>query len=485
MSKITKRVQVNDSNRFLNINLLKYLINIFGCAFLLLSVIIPPIDGLTSEGMKTVALLLFAIILWMTNIVDSSVSGLIVILLIPLLGIIPSKEVFEVFGSSLLWLLIGIMFISVAISKVGLDRRVAYYMIRKVGRDVNGILLSIVFTGVIFSLLIPMSLGRSVMQLPICNRILESLKFQRGSDFGKAVMLSVPLVSVFGSIAVITGSNGVVYSVSLYEELLGFRWDYISWFAAFFPVFIVGSLFVFILAKIVFPFENHSLSAVKTKINKEMFNMKVMTIDEKKLVVFILTLVCLWISGSFINLSIEYSTLFISTVLFLPKIGVLSWKESAREIDWGVMFIFAASLALARSLEESGVAFWVGVKISEYFVHLPIFVLVFIILLVSSILRFSFTTLLGFIVSVVPILFHVADQLNINPIWLGMVGICGGVLSILFPTQSPENLYALQWGYFKGIDMVKIGIPLTIAYSSLVVCVAMWYWPILGFNILN
>ena len=135
-------------------------------------IVLPTPEGLTIAGHRMLGLLVFSVILWMTECTSYPVSAAIIItLMVLLLGFAPdiaqldkligtSKALTMSLGgfSNTAWALVGAaLVISIAMMKTGLDKRIALSILSLVGAKTNRILIGIILTGCILNFLVPVS----------------------------------------------------------------------------------------------------------------------------------------------------------------------------------------------------------------------------------------------------------------------------------------------------------------------------------------
>ncbi len=146
---------------------------IAGFLLLIAILLIPTAPTLTSAGHRMIAILFFSIVIWMTSAVSYPVSAtMITALTAMLLGTSPDMaNPAKLMGtknalslaisgySNTAWALVAAaMFISVAMTKTGLDRRIAISVLSKVGTKVSRIYIGVIATGFILSFFVPYSL---------------------------------------------------------------------------------------------------------------------------------------------------------------------------------------------------------------------------------------------------------------------------------------------------------------------------------------
>jgi len=102
-------------------------------AFLILAIFyfIPTPDGLTHKGQVMIGILIMAAILWITEPIPLAVTGLLIMIIQPILHVLPPNEVFSSFGNQAIFFLIGAFIIAGAIEKHGLHRRIALRFLKQ------------------------------------------------------------------------------------------------------------------------------------------------------------------------------------------------------------------------------------------------------------------------------------------------------------------------------------------------------------------
>ncbi|HWI15270.1 MAG TPA: SLC13 family permease, partial [Burkholderiales bacterium] len=135
----------------------------------------PTPDGLPVAGKYMIGMLLFAVILWMTEAVDYAVSAVIITALMAfLLGMAPSVAKPDVtlgttaaltlalggFANTALALVAAALFISAGMTVTGLDKRIALWILSKVGAGTRSIIVGAILVGVVLSFFVPSTTAR-------------------------------------------------------------------------------------------------------------------------------------------------------------------------------------------------------------------------------------------------------------------------------------------------------------------------------------
>ena len=158
-----------------------------------LIMLLPQPQGLSVAGQRTLAILLFAVIVWLTEALDYAVSAVLIVALLALaLGSAPAAQgaaamgtakglgiALTGFANSALALVAAALFLSVAMTATGLDRRIALQTLRQVGTSARGVMLGAVVVTVILSLMVPSATARVACVVPIMTGVIAAFGMER------------------------------------------------------------------------------------------------------------------------------------------------------------------------------------------------------------------------------------------------------------------------------------------------------------------
>src|SRR3972149_6440954 len=119
---------------------------IFLGAFLLAAVLPLP-DGLTRSGAYALAALLAAVVFWASGVQDPSLSGLLIVTLMTVVGVIPFERAVAGFGTEFVWLLVVTFILAQAMAETGLGRRIALGLLHRAGNRPPLVLLALLGSG--------------------------------------------------------------------------------------------------------------------------------------------------------------------------------------------------------------------------------------------------------------------------------------------------------------------------------------------------
>jgi sodium-dependent dicarboxylate transporter 2/3/5 len=460
-----------------------YKIGFFLLAFVVMALVItlptPPslergteLIPLSSSGKAALALLLAAIILWVTEVIPFSITALLVMLLIPVFRIDSFKHVITLgFGNEIIAFFIGVLILSSAFTRSGMGRRLSYLILSVMGTRTNMIILGFLIAGAMISMWIT-DMAVAAILMPLGISILKQSGIKPlESNFGRGLMISCAWGPLVGGIATPSGCGPNPLTISFLKELSGIDIDFITWMSMGLPASILMIPAAWFIITRMFPPEIGNIPIGREEIRTGLREMGPFTYREKWTLLIFLITIATWlstplikgISGGTIDLPMQAVALGGALLLFLPGIEAINWREAQEDVDWGGIILICAGISLGMVVYNTGAARWLSWVILGPVVQLPGIIRVFAIVLVVSVLHMAFSsnTVTGTII--IPLLIALATDLGINP-WL----ICAPAaftssLAFILVTETPTNVIPYSAGYFSIKDMAKAGIIMTFA----------------------
>ncbi|MFQ6117247.1 MAG: SLC13 family permease, partial [Candidatus Bipolaricaulia bacterium] len=217
------------------------LISLLLALFLLLAaILLPPPPGLSREGARMVGIMLTAVVLWIAEPIPLPVTGLLVMFLQPLLGIMRAGEVFSGFGNKAVFFLLGSLMLAAAVEKHGLHRRVALKVLSWFERSPRLFILGVMVVGAALSFGLEEHAVAALL-LPILMHILVTMKLiPRRSNFGIASMLALTYGTSIGSWGTLLGGARNPLTVGFLSEVMGYNVTFLGWMRMSLPVVLIS-----------------------------------------------------------------------------------------------------------------------------------------------------------------------------------------------------------------------------------------------------
>ena len=194
-------------------------------AALVAIIFMPQPAGLSIAGQHMLAILAFAVIIWMTEAVDYAPSSIILMALIAfLLGMAPDPDhpehhlgtsaalsaALSGFTNSAVALIAASLVIASAMSITGLDNRIALKVISLIGTSPGRILAGIIVVMAILAFFVPTASARVACLVPILLGMISALGIDKKSR-SSMLMMSVVYLSLIWAMGMATGAAQNVY----------------------------------------------------------------------------------------------------------------------------------------------------------------------------------------------------------------------------------------------------------------------------------
>jgi len=439
-------------------------------------------DGLSLHGAYALAGLGAAVLFWASGVQDPSMSGLLILSVMSLVGVMTFEQAVAGFGAEFVWLLATTFMIAQGMADSGLGRRVALGILRLAGGRASSVLLALLGVVLVLSFMVPTAAGRISMLLPVCLGIISAAGITPPSNFAKSMLVGTSHASIMAGIGLPTAAGATVYAVGAFQTLVGVRWTYLGWMAAFFPLVVIFQVVLWRVLLWAFPPERRDLVGGAEYVRNELQRMGPLTRSEKKMMGIFAGMYLLWLIGPRWNITTAQTGMLAAMVMLLPGVRLLSWERALSAVRWNVIILFAVSLSLATALESSGAGKWLTTAALGVLNRPTPLVAAAVLAPLVLLLRVGFVNNLGMIAAGLPLAFTLARGWGFSPQWLGLLVVMTAGPGFLLPTQTPASMITLGYEYYTTRDYIRSGIPMSILLVLLAWAAALFYWPLLGYR---
>lgn len=430
---------------------------------------------LTKAGQTAMAVLLFALVLWMTEALPFHITGLLGIAMMALFKVDTFKIIVKSgFGNDIIIFFIGVLILSAYITRSGLGKRISMFILSKTGNHTYFIILGFLMVGVILSMWIT-NMAVAAMLMPLGRSILEEEKVTPlKSNFGKALMIACAWGSIVGGIGTPAGAGPNPLAVGFLRDMAGIRVSFMDWM-----IFGIPSAFLLLLPTwgiilLFFKPEMKRLSKSKEQLKDEYGALPKMDREEKITVtIFVLTAV-LWVTSSLfekwlgMSIPISMPVLITSALFFFPGVSKIKWKDIEPDISWSGIILVVSGISLGMMLYNSGAAQWLSVVLLGNIGSVHPFVQILAIVFIISMLKIVFSSNTVTATIIIPIMIALAESLGINPLAMTLPAALTSSLAFILVTSTPTNVIPYSAGYFSIKDMAKAGVVLTIISTIII-----------------
>jgi sodium-dependent dicarboxylate transporter 2/3/5 len=433
----------------------------------------PTPSGLTHDGQVMIGILLMAAVLWITEPIPLAVTGLLIMIIQPLLHVLPPDEVFSSFGNQAVFFLIGAFILAGAIEKHGLHRRIALKFLSQFEKNPKFFTFGIMSTCAFLSFVMPEH-GVAALFLPIVVSILIAMKIiPKKSNFGKVSMLCVAYGCSIGSLGTLIGGARNPLTVGVLSDI-GINVTFFDWIIYSMPVVFIALPIVWLVLQFSFPIEIKNISAAKKEIKNQVNVTGKMGKNESLVLLILIITVLLWIFFS----SHQYFGLAVIAVLgsiLLFLTGAITWKDVEKRVPWGIILLYGGAITLGIGIQKTGAGTWIAHILFNVAGVNPYIVILAIIIL--TILLTNIMSNIGAVAILLPIGLAIATEIpGISPLLASMIIALSGGLAFMLVIATPGNAITYSSGYFSTRDLFKAGSIANIICIVVIFIVATVYW---------
>lgn len=446
-----------------------------GSVFLYVMSLESPIPALPQQGYYAMVIFLVSVVLWVTNVLPLAITSLLVMGLLSSYQVMDNNTIYSFFGDSAIFFILGAFMITAAVSSTGLSRRIAYLVLGHFGRSPFRIVLYIVVLSAFMSLLMPTHAVAALLY-PLLMEIAGVLQLKKGSQLAKFMFFALCWGAVIGGVATFLGGARNPLAVGMLKSRTGIEIGFMEWFVAVGPVALVMLLFAVVLIWLTARLDNRLLDLANVK-EKIQFMGK-FSFNEAKASVIMLVTLYMWVFHG-TRLGIANIALISASMFFV--LGVVSWDEMAREINWGTVFMYGGAITLGKSLTGSGLLAWL---LDTYLIRMQVGpVALFMAVAGASMVLTEGISNAAVVGMLMPIVMEYSSILGFDPrLTAYMVAVPAG-LSFMFPMGTPANAIAYSSGYFSLREAAAYGFVLNLVSWAIFVLFAVFYWPRIGLQL--
>ncbi|MGM9559950.1 DASS family sodium-coupled anion symporter [Anaerovibrio slackiae] len=469
---------------------------------LIATLMVPTPPELSTAGHRMLAVLLFSVIVWMSESVSYPVSASIIMTLMAfLLGTAPNmnnpdkllgtsgalKLALSGFSSTALALVGAALFIAAAMMKTGLDKRIALFVLSKIGARTNRILAGVILVGFILSFFVPSTTARVSCMVPIVMGIISAFGVPLKSRFSAVMMIAIAQADSIWNVGIKTAAAQNMVALGFIEKQLGTTISWLDWFIAAAPFAVIMSVVLYFLLLKLVPPEMKEIPGGQETVARALRELGPMTASEKKLMALSVILLFLWSTEKVLHsFDTSTTTLAAVTLMMLPGIGIMDWKEAQNRIGWGTLVMFGVGISLGSAILSTKAATWIAHVIVDGFslYTMSAVAIIGVMSLFLILIHLGFASATALSSAMIPIIISVlqgaSEHAPLNVVGMTMILQYVMCFGFILPVNAPQNMVAFSTETFEARTFVKTGIPLTIIAFAVIMLMSVTYWSWLG-----
>ena len=444
-------------------------IAVFGIPILLW--LIPEKGVYTEEVKKFLCVTVWAVILFGTELVDTTIVSLLLMIGYVMIGLAPIEVIFSPWTQDLPWMMIGGFILVAVIQRTTILKRIAYWCVIITGGTYRGIVFGVLILGMIACILIP-STAAAVGVAAIACGICQALELGKSKE--SAGIILAGMTGFMESYLFIYSPTFISIIFTTIKEVYPTDMNYITFFlhnAIFIPyIFIVG----FLITKMVKPKRTIYDKAIFIKRKEELGKI---TLEEKKILVVFLGLVIYLLTYQWHGLNMTYGFLVAPALLYFP--GFRAGKaEDLKEVNYGAVIFIAACMSIGAAANVAGIGDIVADAMYPYLSEMSPTLFLTSIWLLVVVLNFVMTPVAEMAALGVPLTMICLNR-GMNPLAMCYTVFQGGS-QLLLPYEVTMWLVAFGFGLIYLKDFIKIcGMKMAVCIIYLL-CIGIPYWRLIG-----
>ncbi|WP_419782230.1 SLC13 family permease [Malaciobacter marinus] len=406
-----------------------------------------------TKDLILITLIFSTIAYWATNIIPLYFSSLIFLFTCLVFTLSPKEIIFSGFSSSAFWLVFSGMIIATAIKNVNLNNRFSNFFSIIKNISYLKLLIYISIFCIAFSFLMPSSVVRVVLLVPLAITIANALGFEEKDKGYIGILLTFILCSSIPAFTILPANVPNMILSGLTKEIYDFELLFSHYLLSNF--FVLGFLKNIIIVALIYLFFKDEIKQNKIKKENSSFSK-----NEKIVMITLLIMLSFWLTD-FIH-KISPSIIAMTGVLFLayPSINIIKSKD-INSINFSSLIFVAAIISLGSIIANN--EFIKESLLSVINLYSPSEYKLFDYIKVTTLMSLS-----GIIITqpTIPAIFTpMAEQLSnissfsLNEIFMMQVAAFSNVY---FPFQAPPLAVGLALSGMKQKHMLKIVLVLAI-----------------------
>jgi sodium-dependent dicarboxylate transporter 2/3/5 len=473
-----------------------------GGAFFLLLLLVPGPAGLSPEGWRAAAVAVLMAVWWMTEAIPIPATALLPLALFPTLGVLDMPAAAAPYANEIIFLFMGGFIIAMAMERWGLHRRIALGIMSFIGTSPKRLILGFMVATAFLSMWIS-NTATATMMLPIAMAVAEVFRPKdldpetQPYHFGIALMLGIAYAASIGGVATLIGTPPNAVMAAAAEELLDTQIGFVEWMAVGLPV----AAFTLPIAWLVLVNFLHQPGEVSgdaaSVIHDEQSAQGRMSRGEKSVAIVFFLAAISWVLRSPKELGavtipgietfapgVRDSTIAMvaAVILFLIPVNwrkgefAMNWT-AARKMPWGVLILFGGGLSLARAMDQTGLAAWIGGGVGA----LGALPQVVLLALVATLFVFltEVTSNTATATMAMPIMAGVAAGLGYPAITLMATAALSASMAFMLPVATPPNAIVFSSEYLTIPRMARAGFWMNIIAIAVITLTATLLIPLL------
>lgn len=454
---------------------------------------------LETSAHQVAAIMIFCLIFWITEAIPLSITALMGVTIAVLLGIADMQTAFTNLGHPIIMLFIGSFLLSRAMSRHGLDKRIALLVLSVPFFQKS--LFRVFFGFSLVSFVLSMWISNSVtvaMLLPLMLGVITLVQTTGNPDKNMPtyMLLGIAYSASIGGISTIIGSPPNMIGVQ-YLNKQGIKIDFLEWMMLTLPIAICMYAFMLFYMYRFMKQANFSVQNIKDYLEVNAGKLKKFSAGERNTIIVFILAIVLWLLPGVLNM-LGFEKAYVQVNRYLPEsivaliaaillfllpsdknyTGTLK-TEDLRLIDWDTILLFGGGLALGSLIIQTGLAASIGNGIANSVSSGNITGLI-LLLITGILLMTEVSSNTAIAITFVPIAIGILTTLQVDILYPVLGVVIASSFAFMLPIATPPNAMVYGSGYIPLNKMIKTGAWLNLAGAIFIFAFVMLYMEFRG-----
>ena len=404
----------------------------------------------------TLLFLAFAVVMFATEKIPLGLTSIIICVGFILTGVLDAEVAFSGFVNSTVILFVALFVIGGALFETGVAGDIGGLVTRFAGSERTLIVAIMLITGALSSVL--SNTGTAAVLIPVAIGISSKSGISRSK-----LLMPVAFASTMGGMFTLISTPANMIGQNALAEIpdLNLSFGFFEFAKIGLPIFILGVLYFAFIAYRFLPDNKDKLTLDLSQRDDDVPTWRKIG----AIVILILTVVGMIFEN---QLGIPLHVIGVIGAILMVLFRIINDTQAYRSIDLQTIFLFGGTLSLAAALESTGA----GELIADTVISLlgqnasPM-VLAMVMFLITVLLT-NFMSNTATAALLIPISISIALGMNADPRLMVMATIIGTSCTYATPISTPANVMIIKPGQYKFIDFMKVGLPLILITTMLV-----------------
>lgn len=443
-------------------------------AIAIIIMVIPANEMYTPEIKKFIAITVSAILWIAFELTDTFVPAVLMPTLYYVTGIVPATAAFAGWTQSTAWMIIGAFLLANVLHESGILNRVAYFCLKHLGGNFNGVLYGLFITGCVLEFVSVNSAYAIIVTLGY--GVCVALKLEPKSKPAACVMMASCFGAFLPTLFLYRAAwAGIIQNAAqTIDPNFVVLWHHFPLYNA--PGVLMGFIIIFAMTKI-FKTSKMGIGGTKEYFSLEYQKMGKMQPREIKaalLLAFILTYV---ITAPLHQKSVAIVFMIVPYLGFLPGINIAS-VESIKRLNIGTIFFVVSMLGIASAGQVVGVNDLISQMLSPIAMRSGVVGTTIIVLLFGTAANMILTPA-AIVSSLTPLVIQVCGDLGASP-WGPVMALIYSTTMYFLPHEVSGVLLMYSFGYISMSDFIKIATLQCVVIFICFVCIQIPWYGLMG-----